>query len=81
MAGTCLRLGSIKEVGVKVKHLENRREMELSEVGFLELSHMQTEVAFTCGLFFGLGDIGPSTTSMGRGEDLSIPSELPRTSN
>lgn len=69
MAGRCLRLGSIKEVGVKVEHLENRREMELSEVGFLELSYMQTGVAFTCGLFFALGDIGPSTTWMGKGED------------
>lgn len=40
MADAHLKLRSIQEVGVMVEHLENRREMEPSEVGFLELSSM-----------------------------------------
>ena len=81
VAGTPLRLGSIKEVEMKAEHSENKREMKLSEVGFLELSYMETEIAFTCGLLFALGDIAPSTAWMGRGEDPWIPSELSRASN
>lgn len=41
--------------------------MELLEVGFMELSYMQPEVAFTYWLFFAFGDTGPSTALMGKG--------------
>lgn len=67
MADAHLRLGTIKEVGVKVEHLEKRREMEPSEVGLLELSYAQTEVAFAHGIFFCSWR---QATLMGRVEDL-----------
>lgn len=47
MTGAHLGLGSTKEVGVKAEHSENRREKEQSEVGFLELGYLRTQVAFT----------------------------------
>lgn len=45
-----LGLGSTKELGLKAEHSENRREKEQSEVGFQELSYLQTQVNFISGL-------------------------------
>lgn len=42
-----------------------------SGVGFLELSYMQTQVAFTRGIFFALGDVGPSATLMEMGRPVN----------
>lgn len=65
VADARLRVGNIKRQEGRQSTQKKEMEMEPSQVGFLQLSNVQIEVAFTS---LALGDTGPSATPMGRGK-------------